>query len=329
MEILITGSAGLIASPLCHKLILNGHSVIGIDSFINSNSINTNMLKIKFPKKFKFFEIDLSLDSEQLVDILYKYKPCIVIHLAALKSIEDSMRYPEKYWKNNIKSTFNILDAMKKAGCKNLIYSSSAAVYGNQENQPIKEDTELKPISTYGETKLECEKLVTMASKKDDIKAISLRYFNPIGSYSGEKFHDFLPKEKGTIMQEIIKSAIGINKAIEIYGNSYPTKDGTCERDFIHIDDLIDAHIQSIDSIESISGHQIYNVGTGNSISILELIENFINFNNININYTFAEKIPGDIHTSFADVSKINKGLNWQSKKTLKNMVEDSWRPFL
>lgn len=329
MKILITGSAGLIGSPLSHKLLKSGHQVIGIDNYINSNNTNTNKLEIKFPNNFTFYEIDLSLDSKQLFDIFYKYKPSVVIHLAALKSIEESMSNPKKYWNNNINSTLNILDAMNKQGCSRLIYSSSAAVYGNQRKQPIKETTKLKPISIYGETKLECEKLLSLASKKNNFKVISLRYFNPIGSYSDEIFHDSLPKEKGTIMQEIIKSAIWGDKPIEIHGNSYPTKDGTCERDFIHIDDLIDAHIKSLDYIEDISEHQIYNVGTGNSISVKELIENFMEFNNIKINYSYAKKIPGDIHTSFADVSKIKKELGWRSKKTLQNMVEDSWRPYM
>ncbi len=329
MKILVTGSSGLIAAPLCYELMQNGHHVIGIDNYINSSTDNTQTLISSFSENFNFYEFDISSDYTKLNTVFKNHRPDTVIHLAALKSVQESMLKAEKYWKNNINSTINILNSMKDMDCNQIIYSSSAAVYGNQEFQPVKENVRLKPVSVYGETKVECEALIAKASKENNIKAISLRYFNPVGIHSSNLFHDAITNDKGSIMQEIIKSALDKNTVLEIFGNTYPTKDGTCERDFIHIEDLIDAHIKSMNFIENNLGHHVFNVGTGNAISILELLKAFIKYNKIPIDYIFTNKKYGDIHRSYADVSDIKRRLNWQSKKSLKHMVEDSWKQYL
>ena len=328
INILVTGSAGFLGAPLAFDLLNMGHKIVGIDSYFNSNSKNTLKLQENYKENYKFYKLDIASSSTDLDTIFTKHKPELVIHLAALKSVQESISNPDLYIRNNIESTANIISSMKSNNCKKIIYSSSAAVYGNQEMQPIKEDTHLKPISTYADTKLACEKLIENACNSNFIDGISLRYFNPIGMHSSKLFKEALNEDDGTIMQEIIKVALRKNKTLKIYGNEYLTKDGTCERDFIHIDDLMDAHIKSIDYINSLSGYDVFNVGTGSPITILNLTKSFIDNNKIPTNYEFTKKKLGDVQSSYADTSKINKLMQWKSKRNLKDMVKDSWIPY-
>ena len=328
MNIILTGSAGFIGAPLAYDLLNMGHKVIGIDNYINSNPEKTLKLEINFKNKFKFFELDISSNLATLDSVFNEYKPDLVIHLAALKSVQESVVNPDLYVENNLKSTRNIITVMKLHGCKKIIYSSSAAVYGNQDIQPIKENAICRPISPYAETKLACEELIKDAAHQGQIDGISLRYFNPIGSHSINLFKEQLIEQTGTIIQEIVKVALKKNKSLKIYGNLYPTKDGTCERDFIHIDDLLRAHVKSIDFITSFEGYDVYNVGTGNPVTILNLTESFIKHNKLSINYEFINERPGDIASNYADTTKINKIMRWKSKKGLKEMVKDSWIPY-
>ena len=328
MNILVTGSAGFIGAPLAYDLLKMGHRVIGIDSYINSNPKKTSKLEINFKNKFKFFKLDLSSNIETLDSVFNTHKPDVVIHLAALKSVQESIINPDLYLVNNIESTRNIIKIMKLHSCRKIIYSSSAAVYGNQDIQPINENAVCRPISPYAESKLACEKLIQDAANQGEVDGISLRYFNPIGSHSSNLFKEQLIEKTGTIMQELIKAALKKNKFLKIYGNSYSTKDGTCERDFIHIDDLLRAHLKSIDFINSFEGYDVYNVGTGNPITILSLTKSFIKHNKLLVNYEFINDRPGDIASNYADTTKINKKMRWKSKKGLKEMVIDSWIPY-
>ena len=328
MNILLTGSAGFLGAPLAYDLLNIGHKIIGIDSYVNSSPENTLKLEEGFKENFTFYKLDIASDSSAVDEIFIKHKPDLVMHLAALKSVQESITNPDLYIKNNIISTTNIINSMKSYNCKKIIYSSSAAVYGNQEIQPIIENTNLKPISTYADTKLACEELIKDACNLGCFDGISLRYFNPIGFHSSNLFKEFLDEKNGTIMQEIIKVALKRNKSLKIYGNEYPTQDGTCERDFIHIDDLMDAHVKSIDYINSFTGYDVFNVGTGNPVTILNLTKSFIQHNKISINYEFIKRKPGDVISSYADASKINKIMKWKSKRNLKDMVKDSWIPY-
>ena len=328
MNILLTGSAGFLGAPLAYDLLNIGHKIIGIDSYVNSSPENTLKLEEGFKENFTFYKLDIASDSSAVDEIFIKHKPDLVMHLAALKSVQESITNPDLYIKNNIISTTNIINSMKSYNCKKIIYSSSAAVYGNQEIQPIIENTNLKPISTYADTKLACEELIKDACNLGCFDGISLRYFNPIGFHSSNLFKEFLDEKNGTIMQEIIKVALKRNKSLKIYGNEYPTQDGTCERDFIHIDDLMDAHVKSIDYINSFTGYDVFNVGTGNPVTILNLTKSFIQHNKISINYEFIKRKPGDVISSYADASKINKIMQWKSKRNLKDMVKDSWIPY-
>ena len=326
--ILVTGSAGFLGAPLTHDLLSKGYKIIGIDNYSNSNSKNTNKLKEIFNQQYQFYEIDLASNFIELNKVFKLHKPQLVMHLAALKSVQESMNNPNLYKNNNIKSTVNILNSMASNNCKKIIYSSSAAVYGNQKEQPISENAVLRPTSIYAETKLSCEKLIEDASKKQSIDGLSLRYFNPIGSHSSKLYREELGLNTGSIMQEIIKVALKRNNILNIFGSDYETEDGTCERDFIHIDDVLDAHIKSIKYLESYIGYNVFNIGTGKSISILKLVNAFIEQNKISIKYKFVNKKSEDIQTSYANVAKIKDTIRWKAKKNLNTMVKESWEAY-
>tara|TARA_B100000767_G_scaffold264361_1_gene279154 strand:+ start:18 stop:1025 length:1008 start_codon:yes stop_codon:yes gene_type:complete len=328
MNIVITGSAGYIGTPLAYELLNMGYKIIGIDNYSNSNSKNTKKLKQNFTQNYKFYNVDIALEPLKLNAIFLKHKPSLVIHLAALKSVQESISNPDLYKNNNINSTINILDSMSLHNCKKIIYSSSAAVYGDQNIQPINENVELNPSSPYAFTKLLCEKKINDACEQNNFNGISLRYFNPIGYHSSNLFRDELTENVGSIMQQIIKVALGKDKFINIYGSDHLTKDGTCERDFVHIEDVLDAHIKSIKYMNFSNGHEIFNIGTGLPISILQLINTFIDKNNIPISYKFTEKKLGDIKSCYADVKKISIKMNWKATKDIQDMVTDAWNVY-
>lgn len=328
MNILVTGSAGFLGSALSFNLLQMGHKVIGIDNYLNSNDQSTKILKKYFKDSFIFYNFNLADNIYKLDQVFLKHNPDLVVHFAALKSVEESLNKPELYWENNVQSTKNILNSMSNYSCNKIVYSSSASVYGNQEIQPIKEDQLLNPISVYAETKAFCEKIIMEANTNFKIDGISLRYFNPIGFHSSNLFKGKLIEEEGSLINEIIKVALSKNKILKIYGKEYSTKDGTCERDFIHIDDLLDAHEKTIAFITKFKGYDVFNVGTGNAVSIIDLVNSFIEHNQVTINYKFFDRRDGDVQTSYADIKKINSMIKWKSKKDLKDMVQDSWRAY-
>ena len=326
LKVLVTGCAGFLGGSMSYELLKNNFKVIGVDNFINSDRKNISLIENTYKDKFNFFEADISKNNEALNSIFSEFKPNLIMHFAALKSVPESIKKPKLYLDNNIEGTKNILHSMHKFECKNIIYSSSAAVYSDENIQPVNENSFLMAKSPYAESKIQSEREIINAASSNKIKAIILRYFNPICSHKDNVIHDNL--NNGSLMNEIIKTALGINKQLLINGNDYETKDGTCERDFIHVQDLLNAHIESLCLFKKINDFIILNVGTGSSISILELINAFEYFNKININYSFSKKRDGDIIKSFTDTNKIYKHINWSAKYKLEEMVKDSWLPF-
>tara|TARA_B100000767_G_C19760551_1_gene534952 strand:+ start:1037 stop:2038 length:1002 start_codon:yes stop_codon:yes gene_type:complete len=327
-KVLVTGSAGFLGSSMCYELLKNGYEVIGLDSYQNSNETNTKKLDEIFKDSYKFYEINLANQLDLLIDIFKIEKPETVIHFAAEKSVNISKKQPIYYWENNLYSTINIVKAMNCIECSKFIYSSSAAVYGNSTNTPVKEDNFLNPISPYAQTKLACEMFIKDISNNKDFKSIILRYFNPVCSHLDQVIHDDLEKDECSLIQEIVKTALGKNKTLKIFGSEYDTNDGTCERDYIHTQDLLDAHFKSMEYLDKIKETLVINVGTGKPVSILELVRIFENENKVEINYEFDKKRDGDITTSYADVSKINRELGWKSKRDISDIVIDAWKPF-
>ena len=330
MKIIVTGSAGYIGGTFCHKLLSVGHEVIGLDNYINSDKKISNFLLNSF-NSYTFHQIDIANEENPMDEIFRKHKGSVdcVVHFAALKAVAESESKPVQYWENNIISTLNLIKAMRSYDMRKLIFSSSATVYGNNANQPLTESESLSPISCYGSTKIANEYLLNDVAKTGDIDVVLLRYFNPVGAHSESIIYDDPYASPNNIMPRVIRVALGIEEQLYIWGNDYPSKDGTGARDYIHIEDLVEGHISAIDFIKTSSGSTAFNLGTGNSITVLELIKKFENVNNIKIPISFEKRREGDVAECYADPAKAQKILNWKAKRTLEDMCKSSWKPFL
>ncbi len=330
MKIIVTGSAGYIGGTFCHKLLAAGHEVIGLDNYINSDKKVSNFLLNNF-NSYSFHQIDIAKVENPMDEIFRKHKGSVdcVVHFAALKAVGESESKPVQYWENNIISTLNLIKAMRSYDMRKLIFSSSATVYGNNANQPLTESESLSPISCYGSTKIANEYLLNDVAKTGDIDVVLLRYFNPVGAHSESIIYDDPYASPNNIMPRVIRVALGIEEQLYIWGNDYPSKDGTGARDYIHIEDLVEGHISAIDFIKTSSGSTAFNLGTGNSITVLELIKKFENVNNIKIPISFEKRREGDVAECYADPAKAQNILKWKAKKTLEEMCKSSWKPFL
>lgn len=321
-KILVTGGLGYIGSHMVLQLIEFGYTVIIIDKLINSSiEVLTNIKKYTNNNTIEFYNIDLCNQSELDNIFLLNKNIYAVIHFAALKSIPDSIQNPHVYYHNNVVSTTNLINSMKKYNCYNLIFSSSACIYGDNtipynENMPIGKGI----TNPYGMTKYICEEIIKNKCKiNNNFNAIILRYFNPVGNHSSGLFGDNI--NSTNLMSNIIKS-IKSKKSLCIYGNKYNTKDGTCIRDFIHIDDLVYSHIICLKNLTTLDNYKIYNVGSGTGYTVLELITQMSYF--FNINYTMDKERIWDIPIVYADISKIKNELGWYPKKTLYDICIDT-----
>jgi len=322
--ILVTGAAGYIGGTFSYEALKKGYKVIGLDNFSNSNIKNINHIKKTFTKDFTFYEIDL-LD-ENLIEKFKKHTGIhSVFHFAALKSVPESEKNPNLYIKNNIDGTKKLLLLMEALSIKRIIFSSSAAVYGDQEIQPIKETVALNPKSVYAKTKKIAEDLIKKQAQRDDFKAISLRYFNPIGAHEDNVISDNFEGDYVNIMSMLIRVATGLEEQLKIFGDDYPTADGTGERDYIHIKDIVDGHFKALDKLELIDEYEVYNLGTGSYASVLELIQTLEQANGVKINYKITSRRSGDLARSYADPSKANAELNWEARYNLETMCKDAW----
>lgn len=319
MNTLLTGGLGYIGSHIASKL---KNKAIIIDNCINS--------KLNFRKHLPYCKIyKKKLNFQNLESIFDTHKINNVIHLAGLKSVNESILDPLKYYRNNISSTLELLEVMKKYKVKKLVFSSSATVYGTQNKSPLKENMSLNSINPYGSTKIIIEKLIDeYVYSSPNFKAISLRYFNPIAS-SQEYNLPEQPLGKPQNIMPILIGAIKGKKTFKIYGKNYPTKDGTCIRDYLHVEDLAIAHIKSINSFHKISGHEKINIGTGKGYSVLDLINTFEKTNKIKIKYIFTKRRDGDAAISYSSINKAKKILEWTPKFSLEDMCRDSWKAAL
>lgn len=326
-NILVTGCAGYIGASFAFEALKRGFNVIGIDNFSNSTLKPIKSIQRYFGEKFIFHECDLL--NEKLAKVFGKSEEIdCVFHFAALKSVPESEEFPEIYKKNNIEGTQNLLNIMNDYSVRKMVFSSSAAVYGKQTQQPISESAELKPQNIYAQTKKISEEIIDEQANKGMLKAISLRYFNPLGSHEEKIISENIENLSGNIMAMILRNLLLKSNRLSIFGSDYPTKDGTGERDYIHIIDVVDAHFKAYESINKKTVHEIYNLGTGQSISVLELIKIFEHVNNKKINYEFAPRRVGDLAKCFANPDKANKELNWKARYNLEKMCADSYQAF-
>ncbi|MBC69630.1 UDP-glucose 4-epimerase GalE [Acinetobacter sp.] len=338
-SILVTGGAGYIGSHISLSLLEKGFNVYSIDSFINSTNKSISILKKysqvnrnEFSRNFKFYNGDIR-NENLLIDIFNEAKknnfPIIaVIHFAGLKSVLDSTNNPLKYWSNNLSGTINLLSVMEKFECNNLIFSSSATVYGHVDNAPISEDSNIDPINPYGKTKAYIESLLFDLNKSKNRfwKIRILRYFNPVGSHSSGLLGEDYKGENDNLFPILCDVAYGNKNILDIYGNDWPTKDGTCIRDYIHIMDLVSGHLCCLESIFSCEDKiSVFNLGTGKGTSIIELINIFEKVNNVKINHRFVERRNGDSPVLIANCDLIFEKLNWKSERTIEDMCRDCW----
>ena len=337
--VLVTGGTGFIGSHTVVSLLLNGYRVLVIDSNINSSPKVLKRIKLIMeninPEKYqnlRFFKGDLK-NYDFLENIFLNYlKKGIqidaVIHFSGLKCVSQSIKKPLNYWNENICGTINLLKIIDKYNCNNLIFSSSASVYGEKNQMPIKEFYDLSPSNPYANTKEAIERMINdfYKSKSDDLNIIILRYFNPIGAHnSGLMGED--PLGIPNNLFPLILRAVSKNEKLLIFGRDWPTKDGTCIRDYIHIEDLAEAHVNALDSQFTFNkGIFYFNLGTGKGTSVLELIKTFQEINNVNIKYEFVKRRKGDIASLFADNSYAISKLNWHPSRSISEMCKDGYR---
>ena len=325
MKILVTGGAGYIGGTFSYEALKKNHKVLALDNFSNSKPEQIEKLKRNFKKNFEFNEMDLSLQSEELSKCFRRFKPDAVVHFAGLKAVGESQNNPIKYWDNNLTSSVNLIKAMAENKIKKLIFSSSATVYGDSKFQPIPETAEIKSMSVYGSTKIAIENMLSEVAREGTIDVVSLRYFNPVGSHKEKLIYEDPLNSPNNLMPRIIRVALGIDKELKIYGNDYLTKDGSGERDYIHILDLIDGHFSAIDFIFKTHGKKIFNLGTGKSTSVIELIKTFELVNSIEIPFKITKRRSGDVAICYADPSLAKEVLDWQAKYNLSDMCRDAW----
>ena len=325
MNILVTGGAGYIGGTFAYEALKNNHNVLALDNFSNSKPEQIKKLKSIFNKNFSFLEIDLSIQSNELSECLKEFKPDVVVHFAGLKAVGESQSNPIKYWDNNVVSSINLLKAMAENCIKKLIFSSSATVYGDSKLQPIPETADIKSMSVYGSTKIVIERMFSEAASIGKIDVVSLRYFNPVGAHKEKIIFENPFDFPNNLMPKIIRVALGIDEKLEIYGDDYETKDGSGERDYIHILDLINGHFSAINYILEHNGESVFNLGTGTSTSVFELIKTFESVNSLKIPYKISKRRAGDVARCFADPSLALKKLNWQTEYNLSEMCMDAW----
>ena len=323
--ILVTGGCGYIGSHTVVELLYDNRDVVIVDNFSNSSPNVLDSIKEITNKDFKFYKIDIT--NEDDLEVVFKEnKIDSVIHFAALKAVGESVEKPLEYYYNNLNSTLVLLKLMKKYNVKNFVFSSSATVYGSPKTLPINEDFPLSTTNPYGASKLIIENILKDICKADSSFNVAiLRYFNPVGAHKSGLIGENPNGIPNNLMPYITKVSIGKLPFLNVYGNDYDTHDGTGVRDYIHVLDLANGHLKALDKIHTSPGLVIYNLGTGNGYSVLDLVNTYSKVNNVDIPYKIVERRAGDIAKCFADPTKANKELNWSCKYNLEDMCKDSY----
>ncbi len=326
MNIFVTGVTGYIGSHTCVELLNNNYNVIGLDNFSNSKKEVLDNIKTITNKEIKFYEGNM-LDEQLLETIFKENKIDIVIDFAAYKSVGDSVKKPIEYYINNVSSVLTLIKVMKNNNVKSLIFSSSATVYGDCKTMPITEEFKTgNTTNPYGTSKLYVENILKDLCKSDnDFNVCILRYFNPVGAHKSGLLGEDPKGIPANLMPFIVKVANKELECLQVFGNDYDTKDGTGVRDYIHILDLANAHFKAVEKLTKDKGLFIYNLGTGNGYSVLEMINAFEKANNIKVNYKITDRRPGDIDKCYADCTKAKQELNFTCTHNLEEMCQDSY----
>ncbi|MDC6158049.1 UDP-glucose 4-epimerase GalE [Bacillus albus] len=326
MAILITGGAGYIGSHTCIELLNNNYKIIVVDNLSNSSIESLNRVKEITGKQFEFYKESV-LNREKMNEIFLQNNIEAVIHFAGFKAVGESTTIPLTYYYNNIISTIILCDVMQKHNVKKFIFSSSATVYGIPKTSPITEEFPLSVTNPYGQTKLMIEQMMRDVAKADDEWSIALlRYFNPFGAHKSGRIGEDPNGIPNNLMPYVTQVAVGKLKELNIFGNDYPTKDGTGVRDYIHVVDLAKGHVKALEKVLGTKGIEAYNLGTGKGYSVLEMVKAFEKVSGKKIPYKVIGRRPGDVAICFADVSKAKRELGWEAEYGLEEMCIDSWR---
>jgi UDP-glucose 4-epimerase len=325
MNILLTGGAGYIGSHVAVSVAEAGHSIVIYDNLCNSKiKVIQNLEKI-LSKRVPFVQGDIR-DTQLLQSTMQQYLVDAVIHLAGLKAVGESVIHPLEYYENNIQGALSLLRAMNTLGVKNLVFSSSATVYGDPQYLPIDENHPLAPTNPYGRTKLQIEQILEDLTIADSsFKVVNLRYFNPVGAHASALLGENPQGVPNNLMPFISRVATGELSELKVFGKDYPTVDGTGVRDYIHIMDLAAGHLSAVGYLAKSKGFEVFNLGTGLGYSVLQMIEAFEEASQQKIHYVCSERRPGDIASCYAAPDKANKVLAWQADRTLAEMCASSW----
>ena len=326
MTILVTGGAGYIGSHTCLELLNLGHEVIVIDNLINSHGESIQRVEKLTGKNIPLYTIDL-VDESEVKKVFDKHIIDAVIHFAGLKAVGESVEQPLRYYENNINSTLALCKLMQAYSVKHLVFSSSATVYGFAKTNPIPETAPLSATNPYGRTKLFIEYILNdWVHTYSGASVALLRYFNPVGAHVSGRIGEDPQGIPNNLMPFITQVAAGRREKLSIFGNDYETIDGTGVRDYIHVVDLALGHVKALDALINLTGTHVYNLGTGNGTSVLELVHAFQQATGQTIPYEITERRPGDVATCFADSSKAEHELNWKASRNIVEMCRDSWR---
>lgn len=326
MKILVTGGTGYIGSHTCVELLQEGYEVVVFDNLYNSKIDVVDKIENITGKKIKFYKADM-LDKDSMRPVFEENQFDAVIHFAGLKAVGESVEKPLLYYQNNIAGTLNLCELMNEYGCKKIIFSSSATVYGAPKTVPITEDFPLSTTNPYGSTKLMLEGILSDLCVPDqEWSVVLLRYFNPIGAHESGLLGESPNGIPNNLMPYIMQVAVGKLPELGVFGDDYDTPDGTGVRDYIHVVDLAKGHVNAVQKATSTSGVNIYNLGTGNGYSVLEIVKAFEEANELKIPYSIKPRRAGDIAICYANPKKAKDELGWEAKYDLKRMCEDSWR---
>ena len=325
-KILVTGGAGFIGSHTCVEFLESGYEVVVLDNLSNSKEESLRRVEQITGKKITFYKADMR-DAAAMKQIFAENEIDAVVHFAGLKAVGESVEKPLEYYENNLNGTFVLLAAMREAGCKRFVFSSSATVYGMHNPVPYVEDMPTSATNPYGYTKVMIEQILHDCCNADpEFSVVALRYFNPIGAHKSGLIGEDPNGIPNNLLPYIGQVAVGKREQLSVFGNDYDTPDGTGVRDYIHVVDLAKGHVCAIEYAAGHKGFMPINLGTGNGISVLEMVEAYSKACGFPIKYRIAPRRAGDIATSYADASRAKELLGWEAHETLETMCEDSWR---
>jgi UDP-glucose 4-epimerase len=325
-NVLVTGGAGYIGSHACVSLLEAGYDVTVVDNRSNSSSESLRRVGEITGRKLEFGRVDL-LDSAALDGVFRQKKFDAVLHFAGLKAVGESGEIPLRYYANNVTGTLVLLETMKRHGVKDLVFSSSATVYGEPTKLPLTEDSPLGPTNPYGRTKLMIEDICRdLAAAEKDWRIVLLRYFNPVGAHESGKIGEDPRGTPNNLVPYILQVAVGRLPTLRVFGADWPTPDGTGVRDYIHVMDLVEGHLAALQALPRTQGCVPYNLGTGRGSSVLEMVRAVADASGRRIPYEVVRRRPGDIASCWADPARAEKGLGWRARRGLKEMCADSWR---